>query len=294
MDANLLASWLPTQYQGQLTPLTGGLTNHSWRLDTPHQSYWLRLGNRQSAALGIDRHQELLAHTAAAAAGLAPIIHYAEPKLGILLLDWLSEPNWQQVAAGQVSQDQVTEEPVTPKQAANLPLLMTKVAHLHRLTPALNPLCLRAQAELYLRQLTPVSDELKRYARRFEQAQLNLDYSPVFCHHDLNGANVLGARPWLIDWEYAALGDAAFELAVIADSFALSPEGARQLLADYNGAGGEVCERRFAARRPWVPWLTALWAALQYQYTAQPSYRQLARQALTQLKASLADVAPSP
>ncbi|ART81591.1 hypothetical protein CBP31_02225 [Oceanisphaera profunda] len=278
MDANLLAELLPAQFQGQLTPLAGGLTNHSWRLDTPQQSYWLRMGNTHSESLGINRGQELVAHQAAVDADLAPLIHYAKPELGILLLDWLPESDWQSFV-GESHQDC----------APNLTLLMGKVAQLHQLTPALNALSLNEQAEHYLRQLSSLSAEHQHYARCFEQARLNLNYTPVFCHHDLNAANVLGARPWLIDWEYAAFGDAAFELAVIADSFKLSEQGARQLLADYNAAGGEVSYARFQARRPWVQWLTVLWAALQYQYTGQSDYRLLQEQATRQLAHDLAD-----
>ena len=276
MDANTLVQKLPPQFQGQLTPLVGGLTNRSWRLDTGQHSYWLRVGNAHSESLGINRTQELLAHQAAADAGLAPPIHYAEPALGLLLLDWLAEPDWQQL--GQ-------------KRAPDLRLLITQVAKLHQLTPALSALSLNAQAELYLGQLTNLSADLKRYGRYFEQTRLNLDYVPVFCHQDLNAANVLGARPWLIDWEYAAYGDPAFELAVIADSFKLSEQGARQLLADYNAAGGDLCMRRFKARRPWVQWLTVLWAALQYQHTQQRDYRLLQQQAMCHLNVLLADIA---
>lgn len=272
MDANLLVELLPRKFQGQLTALAGGLTNHSWRLDTPQQSYWLRMGNTHSESLGINRGQELVAHQAAAEVGLAPIIHYAKPELGILLLDWLSESDWQPFV-GESHRER----------APDLTLLMGKVAQLHQLTPALNALSLNEQAEHYLRQLSPLSAEHQHYARCFEQVSLNLDYSPVFCHHDLNAANVLGARPWLIDWEYAAFGDAAFELAVIADSFKLSEQGARQLLADYNAAGGKLSEARFQARRPWVQWLTVLWAALQYQYTGQAEYSALQQQALAKL-----------
>lgn len=298
MDANLLLERLPAQFRGRLTALTGGLTNQSWRLETEQHCYWLRLGNPHSAGLGIDREQELLAHLAAADAGLAPRIHYAEPALGILILDWLAEPDWQELVLplAALNVAPLTAAPLTPVSGqrgalrSELTLLMTKVAHLHRLSPALKRLSLTAQAERYLRQLTAISDELTSYARRFEQADLNLDYKAVFCHHDLNAANIVGTRPWLIDWEYAGLGDGAFELAVIADSFMLDARQALQLLADYNAAGGEVTERQFAARRPWVFWLTALWAALQYQYTAQFSYRQLEWQALSQLKACLANV----
>ena len=275
MDANLLADLLPPQFQGRFTALAGGLTNRSWRLDTPHHSYWLRLGNRHSASLGIDRKQELIAHQAAAAVGLAPNIHYANPDVGLLVLDWISEPDWQQ--------QQNNKKP-------NLQLLMSKVAQLHQLTPPLNALSLNAQAELYWGQLSRHSPQLQRYARSFEHRRLNLAYTPVFCHHDLNAANVLGVRPWLIDWEYAAFGDGAFELAVIADSFQLSRQGARQLLAHYNAAGGTVCEQRFMARRPWVQWLTTLWAAVQYQHTGQAVYRQLQAQAMSQLAHCLADV----
>lgn len=294
MDANLVADLLPSQFQGQLTALAGGLTNRSWRLDTAQQSYWLRLGNAHSASLGIDRKLELVAHQAAADAGLAPIIHYADPKRGLLVLDWIPEPDWQSVALhSAVHLDMHSDEhkPQPPK--PDLGLLMTKVAQLHRLTPPLGHLHLAQQATLYWRQLTSVSPELQGYRQSFAQAPLNLDYEPVFCHHDLNGANILGAKPWLIDWEYAALGDAAFELAVIADSFQLSAPQARQLLADYNRAGGAVCEQRLMARRPWVQWLSALWSAVQYQHTGQANYQQLYDLAIQQLGPCLADVLAS-
>lgn len=275
MDANRIQAFrlqtlrlqtlLPPRFQGQLTPLAGGLTNHCWQLDTQQARYWVRLGNTNSECLGINRIQELHAHQAAASAGLAPTIKFANPECGLLILDWLDEPNWQQT---------------TP----NMTLLMRKVAQLHQLSAPLATLDLAEQAALYLSQLHSISPVLAAYHAHIKLPECNLSYQPVLCHHDLNAENILGARPWLLDWEYAAYGDAAFELAVIADSFNLDQVSTKQLVSDYHAYGGQVSWPRFQARRPWVQWLTALWAALQYQYTAQQQYLEMQQQALIKLE----------
>ncbi|WP_417617601.1 phosphotransferase [Oceanisphaera sp.] len=265
MDDNTLLELLPSHFRGQLTPLAGGYTNRCWRLTTANGVYWLRLGSPHARALGINREHELLAHQAAARAGLAPRVHFAEPERGLLLLDWLSERDWQQ-APGDMN------------------ALMGRVARLHQLDSTLPLLDLSAQAAHYCQQLQPLAPELALYLPVFAQPALNLPFQPVLCHHDINAANVLGTRPWLLDWEYAALGDAAFELAVIADSFSLNGAQQQALLAAYNRSGGKVSEVRFQARLPWVQWLTALWAALQFQKTAKPEYLAMQQQALAKLK----------
>ncbi|OIN09219.1 phosphotransferase [Oceanisphaera psychrotolerans] len=272
MDADrLLPALLPRRWQGQLTPLAGGYTNRCWRLDTVEGAYWLRLGCEAPASLGIDRRRELRAHQAAAEAGLAPAIRYARPECGLLILDWLDEPDW------------CGREP-------DLPLLMSRVARLHRIESDLPLLDLAAQADHYLRQLAPLAAELAAFVPRFVSPLLNPAFTPVFCHHDLNAANLLGERPWLLDWEYAARGDAAFELAVMADSFGLTPTQERALLAAYADAGGLLDWRRFQARRPWVQWLTVLWAALQYRRDPAPRYLELQRQALARLRQTLTSI----
>ncbi|MGB5855196.1 MAG: phosphotransferase [Oceanisphaera sp.] len=264
LPANLLLEQLPSRFWGQLTPLAGGYTNRCWRLDTSQGCYWLRLGSPHAQALGINREHELRAHQAAAQAGLAPKVHFAEPQRGLLLLNWLTESDWQQ-APGDVN------------------TLMQSVARLHQLSVTLPLLDLSAQAAHYCRQLIPLAPELAGYIPYFAQSALNLPFHPVLCHHDINAANVLGKRPWLLDWEYAAYGDAAFELAVISDSFNLNAAQQQALLAAYNLAGGKVSEVRFQARLPWVQWLTGLWAALQYQQTAKAEYLAMQQQALTKL-----------
>ncbi|MFP2769333.1 choline kinase family protein [Oceanisphaera sp. KMM 10153] len=274
MNADRLLASLPRQWQGQLTPLTGGYTNRCWRLDTARGAYWLRLGCDNPALLGIDRTLELRAHSAAAEAGLAPVIRFSRPAQGLLILDWLAEPDW------------CGREP-------DLPLLMSRVARLHKIPVKLPLLDLAAQAHHYQRQLMPLAPELAVFASRFSSPLLNPAFTPVFCHHDLNAANLMGERPWLLDWEYAARGDAAFELAVIADSFELNSEQEQALLAAYRDAGGTLDWCRFQVRRPWVQWLTALWAALQYRRDPAPRYLELQRRALGRLTQTLTSIEPN-
>lgn len=262
-------AWLPDGLQGRLTALPGGHTNRCWRLDTARGRYWLRLGCAHPGRLGIDRRQELEAHRLAADAGLAPAIRFALPERGLLVLDWLDEPDWRQ------------------RSDPDLAGLMARVATLHRLPATLPVLDLRQRMQHYLGRLTAVPPALAACLPRFDEPALNPAFTPVFCHHDLTAGNLLGERPWLLDWEYAALGDAAFELAVIADGFGLDPAASAAMLAHYRAGGGELDPARLAARLCWVHLLTALWAAVQYQYLGTPSYLALQQGAEARLARAL-------
>ena len=57
------------------------------------------------------------------------------------------------------------------------------------------------------------------------------------CHNDLLPANLIddGARVWLIDWEYAAMGDPWFDLGNLAENNELSESAERRLLELYFG-----------------------------------------------------------
>lgn len=271
MDAEPLLAALPEAWRGRLTALAGGHTNRSFRLDNTHGRFWLRLGCARAEALGIDRRRELQAHSAAAEAGLAPPIRFACPDSGVLVLDWLDQPDWRRAPGP-------------------LAALMPRVAALHRLPAGLAPLDLAAHAGRYLDRLAPVPGWLAEAWPAFSAPALNPPFSPVPCHHDLTAGNLLGGRPWLLDWEYAGLGDPAFDLAVIADDRGLDRAGRARMLACYRAAGGVLDDDRLRARLPWVALLTALWAALQYQYHGTPDYGGLLEQARRRLALSLSSL----
>ncbi|NHI01907.1 hypothetical protein OJHNALOF_02961 [Oceanimonas sp. MB9] len=254
---------------GSLTPLSGGLTNRSYRLTTGQGRYWLRWGCPHPQELGIDRRHERIAHQAAAEAGLAPAMRYCDPKRGILVLDWLDEPDWRQ-------------------RPGTLASLMPRVARLHQLVPAGLPvLNLFEQARHYRRQLSAAPSWLAPLLAHFDNPALSPGFVPALCHCDLTAGNLIGARPWLVDWEYACLADPAFELAVIADDRGLNEEGCTELLARYRAAGGDMTMARLRARVPWVQLLTLLWALVQHQHSGGAEYQVWLERARARLLLSL-------
>jgi len=82
-------------------------------------------------------------------------------------------------------------------------------------------------------------DDAKKVADRIEARRGS--YARVACHNDLLPANfVNGERLWLVDWEYAGMGDPAFDLANFAVNNDLDEDGDRELLAAYGGGDPEL------------------------------------------------------
>ncbi|MDU2734174.1 MAG: thiamine kinase [Mixta calida] len=126
--------------------------------------------------------------------------------------------------------------------------------------------------------------QLKRLARRGEPPPLRLG----LLHMDIHPGNLLtqpaGLR--LIDWEYAADGDVALELAAIIDGNGLNAAQGDALLAAYARANriAPAALRRQAARwRPWLRLLMASWYQLRWEQSGDETLRQLAIDAWRQI-----------
>ncbi len=66
-------------------------------------------------------------------------------------------------------------------------------------------------------------------------------YTPRPCHNDLLAANFIrGERLWIVDWEYAGMGDPAFDLANFAVNNGLDELGDRTLLDAYGGGDARI------------------------------------------------------
>ncbi|HSG62546.1 MAG TPA: phosphotransferase [Pseudomonadales bacterium] len=65
---------------------------------------------------------------------------------------------------------------------------------------------------------------LTRFREHLQRVEEMFGYHRALCHHDLVPENILwsvheaDATPWIIDWEYAAMGDLFFDLACIVES----------------------------------------------------------------------------
>jgi len=116
---------------------------------------------------------------------------------------------------------------------------------------------------------------LRQLARRGEPRPLRL--APL--HMDVHAGNLIadGRGLHLIDWEYAADGDVALELAALC---AADPEHAARWLDAYAQAAclSPVALARQATRwQPWLRLLMASWYQLRAEQGDDPQLRQLAR-----------------
>lgn len=245
----LLAS-LPAPWRtGQLDPLGIGLTNRNYRLRLPSgRSYFLRQGHPDPVRLGIDRATEWQLYQGAMAQGLALPCYHSDPARGLLLLEWCDAPNWAH----------------TPPAAADQPRLLAAVLRkLHRLPLPTRVMAVRAHGAGYRARLAHIPPWLPALERGLLASREPNDcWRP--CHHDLNPANLLGSKPWVIDWEYGAAGHPGFELASIERTHEWPTERREALEAHYLQAQPRHLWPDFQsdAFLPWVDYIGLLWGLL--------------------------------
>ena len=185
------------------TPLGGGITNHNFRIDVGGASFVLRLVGEGTDLLGIDREIEYAANLAAAAVGVAPeVVTFLRPE-GCLVTRFVDGRPIEKAEMGR-------------------PEMIARVARTLRTVHALAPV----QGTFSPFQ---VVDEYARLARErdirfpsdFDRLHRQLDTIPArpgsdvcLCHNDLLNANFLDDGTLrILDWEYAGMGDAFFDLA---------------------------------------------------------------------------------
>jgi thiamine kinase-like enzyme len=204
--------------------LADGPTNATYLVGNTAGQFVLRLDKAETAALGLDRHNERAVCAAVAAAGLGPAYRHFDPAAGTCLRPFV---------AGR------SLRPADLADPAILRPLAAALRRLHGLAPigvAYEPL---AAARRYAEQLgTPGTSALAEHAAELHAALERDAASPALCHNDLVCENVLlteGQDLQLIDWEYAGVGDPYFDLAVVVRHHALNDALAEYFLEAYLG-----------------------------------------------------------
>ncbi len=230
-----------------LTPIVGSVSNFAWHAVAGSTERFVRLARAGNEALGADRVAEAAILRCVAAAGLAPKVLRCDPAARLLVTQWIT-PNR---IARSTLQDEVSLEQVA-----------AAMARLHRLdVPA------------GVREVR-FDEQARRLEARGSHAQsvftelasvvferLAHDAPVVLCHNDLHAQNIVfdtGNRLWLVDWEYAGLGDPVFDLASFASQCALSRDAGQRLCDEYIRAGGRVEWSRVEFARwafDYVQWL---------------------------------------
>ncbi len=209
----------------------------------------LRVDRPLARRLGLNRAAEAEVLRAVAVAGLGPACLAVDPGAGTLLTGWLPGRAW---SAADL------REPAKLRRAAGL------LRRVHGLPAAGPGLDLAAAIDRYAALGGPRAAAAARRARdRLARCRPAFDGS-CLCHNDPTPGNfVAGANGGLhlIDWEYAAPGDPAFDLAGLAVGAGLDASGDDLLLGAYAGRRPGPAERaRHQAWKAFCEALGVLWA----------------------------------
>lgn len=187
----------------------GGKVNRSFLVRTRRGKFVVRLNESSAVDSGLDRQREIVLHTAAANAGMAPHIIYACPDHSCLITDYLEGRLW-------------TSHYFT--RMRDLRSLGQRLRTLHSITPPslprFDPLAAARRYADVIVQDDPA--EAPRIEALLESGAASLARSgsarraPTIVHNDLHSGNVITAdRVYFIDWEYAQVGDPLLDLAAL-------------------------------------------------------------------------------
>lgn len=227
-------------WQGQsdikFSPLEGGITNRNYRVDVGGESFHLRLAGENTHLLGIEREHEYRAAQVAGELGIAPeVIYFIRPE-GYLITRF------------------IPGRPIFPeelRQPENIQQMVEALRKLHSaesISGVFNSFqVVRNYTEIARRYKVPFPDNFEWLIQQMNAAESALTAAPLSpqpCHNDLLNANVLlSEKLYILDWEYAGMGDIFFDLANFSNNHELSEDENRLLLQCYFG---EVTARHWA------------------------------------------------
>ncbi len=262
----------------QVTPLVDGLTNSNWLLDVKcdqsgTQQYVVRINATNNLALKLNRQAEWDMHQSISHYNICPAYLYRDPKDTYWIRPFLKTHTL--ASTLQTNPNAITHE------------FLEKIAvQLHTIhsVPTSNSWPSINYAELiehYWQQIKQKQNSRNlEYAQRFQQVREQLgftlqgnEYSPCLCHMDPNPSNwiVDNEKLHLIDWEYAALGNRVWDLAVFCDTCSLSPEQIEFLLQSYQGISTE----QFKLASQQMKYLSLLWFYVQGHLTDADLFNEL-------------------
>lgn len=223
-----------------------GPTNENWLVERDGERYVLRLDKPEASRLGLDRHSEKAVCEAIAAAGLGPQPVHFDADTGVYLRHFVPGRSW---------------TPADLENRDNLDKLAALLRRVHALPPAGRDFKPLKAAGRYARQVgTAKAGEL--FGQAATAYALLEPASPALCHNDLFCANILStdAGVALIDWEYAAVGDPFFDLAVVVQHHLVAAGLANHFLAAYLQREPSARERsRLDRQRRFYQALLDLW-----------------------------------
>jgi thiamine kinase len=236
--------------------IEGGLTNESWLVRADDTAVVVRFSNSNTEVLQIDRESEAAALHVVARAGIGPPVLVCAPDRHLLITQHLSGRTW-------TARDARLGE--------NISRLAAKLRDLHALPipDGVHRIDLHAIVtgywnSLMARGMTERAGSARTRARALKLIEaLQDDATACLCHNDVHHLNIIDdGKLWLVDWEYAGIGDPYFDLASVCCYHTYSDTQRRQLLSDYLGQDRPAALDRLH-RTCWVfNYIRELWFAV--------------------------------
>jgi thiamine kinase-like enzyme len=220
----------------KVSSLGGGITNRNYRVDARGESFHLRLAGENTEMLGINRENEYDAARMAGELGIAPeVVYFIRPE-GYLLTRFL---DGQPVGLEEIRQ---------PDNIRMVAAMLNKIHSLPQISGIFNAFqTVRAYTEIAQRYHVQFPGNFDWLINQMNHAESALTTRSIIqkpCHNDLlNGNFLLADKLYILDWEYAGMGDIFFDLANFSNNHELSEEENLLLLDCYFG---EVTTRHVA------------------------------------------------
>ncbi len=189
-----------------IAPLVGGITNQNYRVDIAGETFVLRVGGKGTRLLGIDRGREHTCTAIAARLGVgAEVIHFLASEDALVT---------RFIVGNGIS-------PETAAQPETLRRIVDSIKRYH-------------EGPDFPGTFSPF-ETVRDYHKKALERGVSFPDTP--CHNDLLASNFIddGHRIWILDWEYAAMGNIFFDLGNFAVNQALNDEQCATLLRYYFG-----------------------------------------------------------
>lgn len=235
--------------------LRGGITNHNYRVDLGGESFALRVSGDKTELLGIHREYEYRTQRIAGELGIAPEVVYFDPD-GYLVTRFIEG---RAIPPGELRE---------PKNLQRVSEILHNIHALPTIPGTFDAFqVVRDYAEIARQHNVPFPEKFDWLISQMNDAEAALQtrpFTPRPCHNDLlNGNFLLGDKLYILDWEYAGMGDVFFDLANFSNNHELSEQEDQFLLDSYFG---EVTPRNIAQMKimkVMSDFREAMWALVQ-------------------------------
>jgi thiamine kinase-like enzyme len=214
--------------EGDPRPLEGGITNRNFRARFGGVDHVIRVPGKDTNLLEIDRGAERIANERAARIGIAPpvVAMLDEPQCIVTVF----------VEGEGLDAGDLRQQPMLTDVARSLRAIHDRGEALPTSFDSFRVVeTYAATARERGAPPPPAYEEALGHARAIEAALSGPEHDPVPCHNDLLAANFIRGpeKLWIVDWEYAGMGDRYFDLANFAVNNELGEGGELALLEAY-------------------------------------------------------------